>query len=70
MARMVYSHSNLEGQMTVGFVPGDTIPSLTGLVTFAVGNYLYGRDGYALGLLAVSVASGLALIGVIRKLWA
>ena len=37
---------------------------------FAVGNYLYGRDGYALGLLAVFVASGLVLIGVIRKLWA
>ena len=34
---------------------------------FAVGNYLYGRDGYALGLLAVFVASGLVLIGVIRQ---
>jgi Na+/proline symporter len=36
---------------------------------FAVGNYLYGRDGYALALFALFVASGLVLIGVIRRLW-
>ncbi|MBV9081096.1 MAG: Na+:solute symporter [Acidobacteriaceae bacterium] len=36
---------------------------------FTVGNFLYGRFGLALGLLAVSVASSLALIAVIRRLW-
>ena len=34
---------------------------------FCVGNYLYGRNGYALALLAVFVASGLSLIGVVRR---
>ena len=36
---------------------------------FTVGNFLYGRLGYAYGLLAVSVASGTVLISVIRRLW-
>jgi Na+/proline symporter len=36
---------------------------------FTVGNFLYGRLGYGFGLLAVSVVSGLLLIGVIKKLW-
>jgi len=36
---------------------------------FTVGNFLYGRLGYAYGLLAVSVASGTVLISVVRRLW-
>ena len=36
---------------------------------FTVGNYLYGRMGYALGLLGVLIVSGLVLIAVIRQLW-
>ncbi len=36
---------------------------------FTVGNFLYGRTGYALALLAVFVVSGTALIAVIRRLW-
>jgi len=36
---------------------------------FAVGNFLYGRYVYAWCLLALFVASGLALIGAIRRLW-
>jgi Na+/proline symporter len=57
----------------------DNIPlALLGWVTgtvliwaalFTVGNFLYGRLGYAYGLLIVSVASGLVLIAVVRRLW-
>jgi Na+/proline symporter len=36
---------------------------------FTVGNFLYGRTGYALGLGAIIVVSGLLLIWVIRRLW-
>jgi len=36
---------------------------------FTVGNFLYGRTGYALGLGAVFVLSGWILIGVVRRLW-
>jgi hypothetical protein len=36
---------------------------------FTVGNFLYGRTGYALALLAVFVVSGAALLYVINKLW-
>jgi Na+/proline symporter len=36
---------------------------------FTVGNFLYGRMGYTFALLAVSIASGSVLIGVIRRLW-
>jgi len=36
---------------------------------FAVGNYLYGRMGYAYALTAVFVVSGLVLIRVINRLW-
>jgi len=34
-----------------------------------VGNFLYGRMGYAFALLAVSVVSGGILISVIKRLW-
>jgi solute:Na+ symporter, SSS family len=36
---------------------------------FTVGNFLYGRLNYAIGLLAVFMVSGISLIFVIRKLW-
>jgi 1,4-dihydroxy-2-naphthoate octaprenyltransferase len=36
---------------------------------FTVGNFLYGRMGYTLGLLAVFVVSGAILIQVVRRLW-
>src|SRR5262249_39407631 len=58
---------------------GDNIPmAMLGWVTgctmiwsalFTVGNYLYGRMGYAAGLLAVFVVSGGVLLYVIRQLW-
>ena len=36
---------------------------------FTVGNFLYGRTGYALALLGVSLVSGGLLIRVINRLW-
>jgi hypothetical protein len=36
---------------------------------FCVGNYLYGRNGYALGLLLVFAVSASTLIAVVRRLW-
>ena len=37
---------------------------------FTVGNFLYGRTNMALGLLAVFLASGVALLYVVNRLWA
>jgi hypothetical protein len=34
-----------------------------------VGNFLYGRVGIAVGLLAIVVVTGSTLIWLIRKLW-
>jgi hypothetical protein len=34
-----------------------------------VGNFLYGRTGYAVALLAIFVASAAILIRVINRLW-
>jgi len=36
---------------------------------FMVGNILYGRTGYALGLFAVLAVTGSTLIWVIKRLW-
>jgi solute:Na+ symporter, SSS family len=36
---------------------------------FTVGNFLYGRMGYAIGLFAVFVVSGLVLLHVMNTLW-
>jgi len=36
---------------------------------FTVGNYLYGRLGYAVGLLVVFIVSGLVLLRVMSTLW-
>ena len=37
---------------------------------FTVGNFLYGRTGYAITLLAILVCSSIILILVVRRLWA
>jgi len=36
---------------------------------FTIGNFLYGRTGIGVALLAVSLASGSLLIWVVRRLW-
>jgi len=36
---------------------------------FTVGNFLYGRTGYALALLAICAISGTVLIAVVRRIW-
>ena len=36
---------------------------------FAVGNFLYGRTGYAVALTAIFGISGLIVVGIIRRLW-
>jgi solute:Na+ symporter, SSS family len=58
---------------------GDNIPMallgwLTGCIAiwsslFAVGNYLYGRWGYAIGLTVVFVITGTILIRIVNRLW-
>ncbi len=50
----------------VGWVSGCTV---IWAALFTVGNFLYGRTGYALGLFAVFVGSGAVLIYVINQLW-
>ena len=54
------------GMATLGWVSGCVViwSSL-----FAIGNFLYGRTALALGLTAIFVVSGLALVYVIRRLW-
>lgn len=59
---------------------GDSIPlALVGWVAgcaviwsslFTVGNFLYGRTSYTIGLAAVFVVTGLVLLRVINRLWA
>lgn len=59
------THENIPLAL-LGWVAGCTViwSSL-----FTVGNYLYGRTGYALLLLGVFTVSGSILLYVIRKLW-
>ncbi len=70
----------LAGESTGGStVKGDNLPlALLGWVSgcivvwsalFTVGNFLYGRWPYALGLLTIFIVNGLILILVFRKLW-
>ncbi len=59
------SHENMPLAL-LGWASGCTV---IWSALFCVGNFLYGRNGYALGLLAIFVSSGLALIKVIRRLW-
>ena len=59
--------------------PGDSFPlALLGWVSgcimiwsalFTVGNFLYGRNEYGFGLLAVFLISSAVLIGVVRRIW-
>lgn len=59
------THENIPMAL-LGWVAGCTViwSSL-----FTVGNFLYGRTGYAYALLAVFIVSGLALLYVINRLW-
>ncbi|MFL6448393.1 MAG: sodium:solute symporter family protein [Bryobacteraceae bacterium] len=50
----------------IGWVSGSV---LIWAALFTVGNFLYGRMGYAWSLLALSIATGAILVRVIRKLW-
>jgi solute:Na+ symporter, SSS family len=50
----------------LGWLSGTT---LIWAALFTVGNFLYGRMGYAWSLLALSVAMGVVLLSVIRRLW-
>jgi hypothetical protein len=51
----------------VGWISGCT---LVWSALFTIGNFLYGRTGAGMLLLAVSVVSGLTVIWVVRALWA
>jgi Na+/proline symporter len=59
------THENIPMAL-LGWVAGCTViwSSL-----FTVGNFLYGRTGYAFALLAIFIVSGLALLYVINRLW-
>ena len=50
----------------LGWVAGCTV---IWSALFTVGNYLYGRTNYALGLLVVFVVSGTILVRVVNQLW-
>ncbi|MEO8661928.1 MAG: Na+:solute symporter, partial [Bryobacteraceae bacterium] len=50
----------------LGWVSGSAV-IWSGL--FTVGNFLYGRMGYALGLFAIMLVTGSTLIWTIRRLW-
>jgi hypothetical protein len=51
----------------IGWVAGTAV-IWSGL--FTVGNFLYGRNNYALMLLAVFIVSGAVLLRVISRIWA
>jgi SSS family solute:Na+ symporter len=59
------THENIPMAL-LGWVAGCTV---IWSALFTVGNYLYGRLGYAVGLFGVFVVSGLALAHVMRTLW-
>lgn len=50
----------------LGWVTGIT---LIWSALFTVGNFLYGRTGYAVGLLLLSIVAGTVLVRVIKQLW-
>ena len=54
------------GAGLLGWVAGST---MIWSALFTVGNFLYGRLNYALMLLLLFLASGLALLFVIHALW-
>ena len=75
----VKAHADIPQEEIARWAQADNIPLamlgwLSGTVLiwaalFTVGNFLYGRLGYAIGLLSVSVVSGITLTAVIRRLW-
>jgi solute:Na+ symporter, SSS family len=77
--RQIRHEVNLSGVHVDAETHGDNIPlALVGWVSgsamiwsslFMVGNFLYGRMGYASALFAIFVVSGLTLISVINRLW-
>jgi hypothetical protein len=64
-AAMGGSHENIPLAL-LGWVSGCT---MIWSALFCLGNFLYGRIGYTMGLLAVFVGSSLVLVRVIRRLW-
>ncbi len=50
----------------IGWVAGCTV---IWSALFTIGNFLYGRTSYAVGLFAVFIVSGIVLLAVINKLW-
>jgi Na+/proline symporter len=66
--------SALEAQATRENIPLALVGWFTGCTMiwsalFTVGNFLYGRLGYAFGLLGVFIASGVVLLRVINRVW-
>jgi hypothetical protein len=66
--------SKEEARATAENLPMATVGWVAGCATiwsslFTVGNFLYGRIGYALGCLAVFVVGGAALIWVVNRVW-
>ncbi|MGA8026380.1 MAG: sodium:solute symporter family protein [Bryobacteraceae bacterium] len=77
--RRVRIEAGISAAEAASWTKTDNIPlALAGWLTgsvliwaalFTVGNFLYGRMGYAYSLLAVSVVSGAILIAIIKRLW-
>jgi Na+/proline symporter len=66
--------SALEAQATRENIPLALLGWFTGCTMiwsalFTVGNFLYGRLGYAFGLLGVFIASGFVLLRVVNRVW-
>jgi Na+/proline symporter len=66
--------SQEEARATAENLPMATVGWVAGCATiwsslFTVGNFLYGRTGYALGCLAVFVVAGATLIWVVNRVW-
>jgi solute:Na+ symporter, SSS family len=76
---VIRKESGISDAEAASFATKDNIPlAMLGWVAgvsviwsalFTVGNYLYGRNNYALGLLVVFIVSGSTLISVTRRLW-
>jgi len=75
----VREEAGISAEEAAAFAQQDNIPlAMLGWVAgvsviwsslFTVGNFLYGRTGYAVGLGVVFVVSGSVLIGVVKRLW-
>jgi Na+/proline symporter len=76
---VIRKESGISDAEAASFATKDNIPlAMLGWVAgvsviwsalFTLGNFLYGRNGYALGLLVVFIVSGSTLIRVTRRLW-